>query len=114
MAAPAIQGTCTPKKGIFPPKPNCPPSPMIIMVAMIAIFLELNRSTFFSTIIAIPWAAMAPNKYTSSPPITEVGMEYIAFTRGVKQAIIIAIIDAPIRTGIENTLVIAIALMFSP
>ena len=42
------------------------------------------------------------------------GIEYIVFIRGVKQEIIIANIAATISTGTEKTLVIAIALIFSP
>ena len=35
---------------------------MTEMVAMTAIFLALNISTFLSIMMAIPWAAMAPNR----------------------------------------------------
>ena len=62
MAAPAMQGTCRPKKGILPPKAYWPPMPMTMMEAMTAMFLEENMSTFFSIMMAIPWAAMAPKR----------------------------------------------------
>ena len=63
-AAPATQGMpfVKPGNGMLPPKAYCPPRPMIIMHAMTAMFFEENMSHFLSIMIAIPCAAIAPNR----------------------------------------------------
>ncbi|MNL57999.1 hypothetical protein D3C87_1815990 [compost metagenome] len=78
------------------------------------ILLALEKSTFCSTKIRKPDAAITPNNRSDTPPITGPGILAITEEKVPEKESRIAITAAPPITNTEYTLVKAMTPIFSP
>ena len=91
-----------------------PERPLIMVTAVRIRFLGWVKSTFRSTIIRRPDAAIKPNNKMQTPPITGVGIPWITAAIFPMKENRMAKMAAPPMTQVLYTPVMAMTPMFSP
>ncbi|MNN45477.1 hypothetical protein D3C81_1598150 [compost metagenome] len=111
---PAIVASAMPFSATLPMVSVVPLRPMTSTIVVNNMLVGLEKSTFCSTKIRKPEAAITPNKSRDTPPITGGGITAINVENFPEKESKIAKMAAPPITNTEYTRVNAMTPMFSP